>query len=82
MPLPRAWPCCLLRPPHHLFFTASLLSQGPPNSLSTPAAPLQVGGEFLSRFYPGPKIVLIPTPSWANHRAIFERCGMQVQQYR
>ncbi|EFN51704.1 hypothetical protein CHLNCDRAFT_59799 [Chlorella variabilis] len=43
---------------------------------------LRVGGEFLSRFYPGPKIVLIPTPSWANHRAIFERCGMQVQQYR
>jgi hypothetical protein len=42
----------------------------------------QVGGEFLARFYPGPKLVLIPAPSWANHKAIFERCGMTVQQYR
>ena len=43
---------------------------------------LRVGGEFLSRFYPGKKLVLIPNPSWANHRAIFERCGMEVQPYR
>ncbi|KDD77066.1 class I/II aminotransferase, partial [Helicosporidium sp. ATCC 50920] len=43
---------------------------------------LRVGGEFLSRFYPGPKLVLIPDPSWANHRAIFERCGMEVRTYR
>jgi aspartate/tyrosine/aromatic aminotransferase len=44
--------------------------------------PSQVGGEFLARFYPGPKTVLIPTPSWANHKGIFERCGMEVKQYR
>lgn len=43
---------------------------------------LRVGGEFLSSFYPGPKLVLIPTPSWANHKAIFKRCGMQTQEYR
>jgi hypothetical protein len=43
---------------------------------------LRVGGEFLSRFYPGKKLVLIPNPSWANHRNIFERCGMEVQPYR
>ena len=38
-----------------------------------------MGGEFLAKYYPGPKVVLIPTPTWANHRAIFERCGMTVQ---
>ena len=26
--------------------------------------------------------MLIPNPSWANHRNIFERCGLTVQQYR
>jgi len=40
-----------------------------------------VGGEFLARFYPT-KLVLIPNPSWANHKNIFERCGMTTQQYR
>lgn len=25
---------------------------------------------------------MIPTPTWANHRFIFEKCGLQVQQYR
>lgn len=43
---------------------------------------LQVGGEFLARFYKGSRLVLIPNPSWANHRNIFERCGLEVQTYR
>ncbi len=43
---------------------------------------LRVGGEFLSRFYPKSKVVLIPNPSWANHRNIFDRSGLQVQLYR
>lgn len=43
---------------------------------------LRVGGEFLSRFYSRSKVVMIPTPTWANHRFIFEKCGLQVQQYR
>jgi len=43
---------------------------------------LRVGGEFLRRFYPKSKVVLIPNPSWANHRNIFERSSLQVQTYR
>lgn len=43
---------------------------------------LRVGGEFLAKFYPGPKLVLIPTPSWANHKAVFETAGLQTASYR
>lgn len=43
---------------------------------------LRVGGEFLRRFYPKSKAVLIPNPTWANHRNIFDRSGLQVQLYR
>ncbi|GAB4816612.1 hypothetical protein N2152v2_003658 [Parachlorella kessleri] len=43
---------------------------------------LRVGFEFLSRFYPASKVVLVPNPSWANHKAICERSGLQVQLYR
>ena len=43
---------------------------------------LRVGAEFLKRFYPGSQVVLVPNPSWANHKAIFERSGLTVQQYR
>lgn len=31
---------------------------------------------------PRSKVVLIPTPTWANHRFIFEKCGLEVRQYR
>lgn len=43
---------------------------------------LRVGAEFLSRFYPRSKVALIPNPTWANHRAIFERSGLEVRTYR
>lgn len=43
---------------------------------------LRVGGEFLARFYPRSSVVLIPTPSWPNHRSVFERAGLTVHQYR
>ncbi|KAL6770488.1 AST1 [Auxenochlorella protothecoides x Auxenochlorella symbiontica] len=43
---------------------------------------LRVGAEFLAGFYPGVKQVLIPNPSWANHKAIFEAAGLQTAQYR
>lgn len=42
---------------------------------------LRVGGAFLSRFYPSKKI-LLPTPSWANHAAVFRDAGLEVEQYR
>lgn len=43
---------------------------------------LRIGGAFLERFYPGAKTIYIPTPSWANHKAIFQDSGLEVKQYR
>ena len=43
---------------------------------------LRIGGEFLNRWYPGDKKIYIPTPSWANHNAVFKDSGLQVEKYR
>ncbi|MCJ1476487.1 aspartate transaminase aat1 [Lambiella insularis] len=43
---------------------------------------LRIGGEFLARFYPNGKKIFIPTPSWANHNAVFKDSGLDVQKYR
>ncbi len=43
---------------------------------------LRIGGAFLSRFFPGDKTIYIPTPSWANHAAVFNDSGLKVQKYR
>ena len=43
---------------------------------------LRIGGEFLNRFYPGAKTIYIPTPSWANHNAVFKDSGLKVEKYR
>ncbi|RFU25395.1 hypothetical protein B7463_g10939, partial [Scytalidium lignicola] len=43
---------------------------------------LRIGGEFLARFYPGAKTIYIPTPSWANHAAVFKDSGLSVEKYR
>lgn len=42
---------------------------------------LRVGGAFLDRFYPGSKKILLPTPSWANHAAVFRDSGLTPEQY-
>lgn len=42
---------------------------------------LRVGAEFFSRFAPS-KDVFLPTPSWANHKAVFQNAGMTVHNYR
>ncbi|KAK3345578.1 mitochondrial aspartate aminotransferase [Neurospora tetraspora] len=42
---------------------------------------LRIGGEFLARFFPGAKKIYIPTPSWANHGAVFRDSGLEVAQY-
>ena len=42
---------------------------------------LRIGGEFFNRFYPSKKIY-IPTPSWANHAAVFKDAGLQVEKYK
>lgn len=43
---------------------------------------LRIGGAFLQRFYPGAKTIYIPTPSWANHNAVFHDSGLEVKKYR
>ncbi|KIW01168.1 uncharacterized protein PV09_07453 [Verruconis gallopava] len=43
---------------------------------------LRIGGAFLERFYPGAKTIYIPTPSWANHAAVFKDSGLKVEKYR
>ena len=43
---------------------------------------LRIGGEFLAKFYPTGKKIFIPTPSWANHKAVFTDSGLEVQNYR
>lgn len=42
---------------------------------------LRIGGAFLERFYPS-KTIYIPTPSWANHAAVFKDSGLKVEKYR
>jgi len=43
---------------------------------------LRIGGAFLQRHYPGAKTIYIPTPSWANHKAVFLDSGLEVKPYR
>jgi len=41
---------------------------------------LRVGADFLRRFFPNSGL-WISTPSWENHRALFEAAGFTVNQY-
>ena len=41
---------------------------------------LRVGADFLHKFAPGAKVA-ISTPSWENHRALFEAAGFEVISY-
>lgn len=43
---------------------------------------LRIGGEFLARYYPHAKKIYLPTPSWANHSAVFKDSGLEVAKYR
>jgi len=43
---------------------------------------LRIGGAFLERHYPHAKAIYIPTPSWANHKAVFLDSGLEVKQYK
>lgn len=31
---------------------------------------LRIGGAFLSSFFPGPKEIFLPSPSWGNHTPV------------
>ncbi len=41
---------------------------------------LKVGGDFLARWFPGTE-VWVSDPTWDNHRAMFEGCGLTVKTY-
>ena len=43
---------------------------------------LRIGGGFFQRFYPHGKTIYIPTPSWANHNAVFKDSGLKVEKYK
>uniref|UniRef100_A0A182U304 Aspartate aminotransferase n=1 Tax=Anopheles melas TaxID=34690 RepID=A0A182U304_9DIPT len=43
---------------------------------------LRIGGAFLASFFPGPKDIYLPTPSWGNHGPIFRHSGLNVKAYR
>jgi hypothetical protein len=42
---------------------------------------LRVGAEYLAAWYPV-KQVLLPNPTWGNHKAIFGAAGLRLGQYR
>ena len=42
---------------------------------------LRIGGEFFARFYPGPKAIYLPTPTWGNHIPIMKDSGLEVKSY-
>ena len=41
---------------------------------------LKVGGDFIKRYFPDTK-VYVSDPTWDNHRAVFEGCGLPVETY-
>ncbi|KAJ3222011.1 aspartate transaminase aat1 [Clydaea vesicula] len=43
---------------------------------------LRIGGQFLSRFFPGTKKIYVPNPTWGNHHAIFKDSGLETGLYR
>uniref|UniRef100_A0A8H7TVF6 Aspartate aminotransferase n=1 Tax=Bionectria ochroleuca TaxID=29856 RepID=A0A8H7TVF6_BIOOC len=43
---------------------------------------LRIGAEFLQRWYSGEKKIRVPTPTWANHKAIFKDAGITSVDYR
>jgi len=42
---------------------------------------LRVGTAFLSKWFPGNKVVYLPKPSWGNHTPIIKHSGMEVGGY-
>jgi len=42
---------------------------------------LRIAGAFFQKFYPGPKTVWMPDPTWGNHIPIMGHSGLGVQKY-
>lgn len=43
---------------------------------------LRVGCSFLASFFPGPKDIYLPSPSWGNHTPIGKHAGLSVKSYK
>lgn len=43
---------------------------------------LRVGCAFLNSFFPGPKDLYLPSPSWGNHTPIGKHAGLGVKSYK
>ena len=41
---------------------------------------LKVGGDFIKRYFPT-STMLVSDPTWDNHKAVFEGCGLAVKTY-
>ncbi|MFZ6639017.1 aromatic amino acid transaminase [Undibacterium sp. TC4M20W] len=41
---------------------------------------LKVGGDFIKRYFPT-STMLVSDPTWDNHKAVFEGCGLTVKTY-
>ncbi|MFZ6691531.1 aromatic amino acid transaminase [Undibacterium sp. SXout20W] len=41
---------------------------------------LKIGGDFIKRYFPT-STMLVSDPTWDNHRAVFEGCGITVKTY-
>jgi len=43
---------------------------------------LRIGGAFLEKWFPGNKVIYVPTPTWGNHIPLFKHAGLDVQYYK
>ncbi|PFH62413.1 hypothetical protein XA68_13639 [Ophiocordyceps unilateralis] len=43
---------------------------------------LRLAAAFIERFYQGNKTIYVPSPTWANHTAIFSDAGLKFEKYR
>lgn len=42
---------------------------------------LRIGCSFLNSFFPGPKDLYLPSPSWGNHTPIGKHAGLNIKSY-
>ncbi len=52
-----------------------------PSPIPAGTGALRVGAEFLSQHLPAscPRVVLLPNPTWGNHKSIFGKAGFTVR---
>lgn len=52
------------------------------NSLNKGTGSLRIGCSFLASFFPGPKDLYLPSPSWGNHTPIGKHAGLNIKSYK